>query len=140
MLIMTTRLTSLLSATLLAASLAACSASGSATTTIEDSSLVIDNQSSFVIEEVYLTGIGNSSWGPNRLGGDVLYPDETLTLGVNCGTYDALLVDEDGVDCEINNLDLCLNDAVWVIRNNTCTVFGAAAKERADEAAADAAK
>lgn len=136
---MTTRLASLLSTGLAACLLAACSAEGSVTTgPIDDSSLVIDNQSSFVIEEVYLTGVGNSSWGPNRLGGDALFPDETLTLGVSCGTYDALLVDEDGIDCEIHDLDLCLNDAVWVIRNNTCTVFGAAAKARAEKAAAEA--
>lgn len=137
---MTTRLTSLLTTGLAACLFAACSASGSGSIgPIEDSSLVVDNQSDFVIEEVYLTSVGNPSWGPNRLGGDALFPDETLTLGVSCGNYDALLVDEDGVDCEINNIDLCLNDAVWVIRNNTCTVFGAAAKERAEKAAADAA-
>ncbi len=132
---MTIRLSSLLS-TGLALALSACSGGGT-TTVIEDSSLVIDNQSDFVIEEVYLTSVGHASWGPNRLGGDVLFPDETLTLGVNCGTYDALLVDEAGVDCEIDNLDLCLNDAVWVIRNTTCNVFGAAARERAANDAAE---
>ncbi len=136
---MTTRLASLLSTGLLSCVLAACSAEGSITTgPIDDSSLRVQNQSDFVIEEVYLTSVGSSTWGPNRLGGDALFPDETLTLGVSCGNYDALLVDEDGIDCEIRNLDLCLNDALWVIRNNTCTVFGAAAKERAEKAAADA--
>ncbi len=135
--LMTTRLSSLCAT--LALSLVAACGGGGTTTVIEDSSLVVDNQSDFVIEEVYLTGVGNASWGPNRLAGDVLYPDETLTLGVTCGTYDALLVDEDGIDCEINSIDLCLNDAVWVIRNNTCTVFGVAAKERAEKAAAEAA-
>ena len=136
MVIMTTRLTSFLSSCLVAFSLAACGGGGGTTTVIEDSRLVIDNQSSFVIDEVFLTNVNSSSWGPNRLGGDVLFPGETLTLGVNCGFYDALLVDEDGVDCELHDLDLCLNDAVWVIRNNTCTVFGAAAQERAEKAAA----
>jgi hypothetical protein len=135
---MTTRLTSLLSSSLLALSLAACSTGDDGIGVIEDSSLAVDNQSSFVIDEVYLTNVNSSSWGPNRLGGDVLFPGETLTLGVDCGFYDALLVDEDGVDCELHDLDLCLNDAVWVIRNNTCTVFGAAAKERAEAAAAAA--
>jgi hypothetical protein len=121
---------------------AACGGGGSGSVIIDDSpdsSLVVDNQSDFAITELYLTSVNSGSWGPNLLRGDVLLPDENLTLGVDCGFYDALLVDEDGVDCEIDDLDLCLNDAVWVIRNNTCNVFGAAAKERAEKAAAEAA-
>lgn len=138
---LTTRLASIF-ATSLALSLAACGG-GSGTVVIDDSpdsSLVVDNQSDFAIEELYLTSVNSGSWGPNLLRGDVLLPDENITLGVDCGFYDALLIDEDGVDCEIDDLDLCLNDAVWVIRNNTCSVFGAAAKERAEKAAAEAAQ
>jgi hypothetical protein len=127
----------------LSLSLAACGGGGSADVIVDDSpdsSLVVDNQSDFAIEELYLTSVNSGSWGPNLLRGDVLLPDENITLGVDCGFYDALLVDEDGVDCELDDLDLCLNDAVWVIRNNTCSVFGAAAKQKAaDKAAADAA-
>lgn len=95
-----------------------------------DATLLVDNQSDYAIVELYLTDVGSSSWGPNLLGGDILLPDETITLGVECGFYDALLVDEDDVECEINDLDLCLNDADWVIRNNTCAVFGAAKQAR----------
>jgi hypothetical protein len=137
---MTTRLSPLLFTGLAVAalSLAACGGDDS-TVVIGGSSLVIDNQSDFVIEEVFLTSVDSTDWGPNRLRGDVLFPGETLTLGVGCGFFDALLVDEEGVDCELHDLDLCLNDAVWVIRNNTCTVFGAAAKKRAEKAAAEAA-
>ena len=60
------------------------------------------------------------------LDGDGLAPGESLVLGIDCGTYDALLIDEQGVDCQINDIDLCLDDANWIIRNNTCGVFGAA--------------
>jgi len=135
--------TRLLASALLASalSLAACGGGGG-TVVVEDSpdaALVVDNQSDFVIEELYLTDVNSSSWGPNLLFGDILLPDETITLGVDCGFYDALLVDEDGVDCELFDLDLCLDSAVWAIRNNTCSVFGAAAKERAEQAAAEAA-
>lgn len=97
---------------------------------IADASLRVVNDSDYVIEEIYLTDVGSSTWGINLLRGDVLFPDEELLLGVQCDTYDALVVDEDGVDCEISNVNLCLNDATWVIRNNTCSVFGVAAKER----------
>jgi len=133
------RPTSLVCSALISLSLAACGGGGSADVIIDDSpdsSLVVDNQSDFAITELYLTSVNSGSWGPNLLRGDVLLPDENVTLGVDCGFYDALLVDEDGVDCEIDDLDLCLNDAVWVIRNNTCSVFGAAAKQKAAEKAA----
>jgi hypothetical protein len=93
---------------------------------IADSSLLVSNESDYTIIEIYLTEIDDPDWGPNLLRGDVLLPGEQLLLGVDCGFYDALLVDEEDVECEIRDLDLCLNDADWVIRNTTCDVFGAA--------------
>jgi hypothetical protein len=118
------------------ASLAAITGCTSDDDFVADASLLVVNDSDFVIEQIYLTDVGNPSFGPNLLAGDVLFPDEQLLLGVNCGFYDALIVDEDGVECEINDIDLCLNDATWTIRNNTCSVFGIAAKERAEKASA----
>ena len=94
-----------------------------------DASLLVVNDSDYVITDIYLTEIDNPDWGPNRLRGDVLLPGEELLLGVQCDFYDALLIDEDGVECELFDLDLCLNDADWVIRNNTCSVFGATAQK-----------
>ena len=108
---------------------------GTDTTVIPEASLTVSNQSDFALTEIYLTDVGNPSWGRNLLRGDVLLPGEELTLGVLCDTYDALIVDEAGVDCEINNVNLCLNDAVWVIRNNTCPVFGMAKQAREQAAA-----
>ena len=121
---------------LLVAGAAACT--GSATVEVEPTpgaSLTVVNDSDFVIYEIYLTETDNPDWGPNLLRGDVLFPDEELVLGVPCDFYDALLTDEDGVDCEVHDIDLCLNDAVWVIRYSTCTVFEAEAKRRAEAAA-----
>ncbi|MBA3451984.1 MAG: hypothetical protein H0T42_02670 [Deltaproteobacteria bacterium] len=119
---------------------AACSVQGDGgviVDDVDDASLRVVNDSDFVIEEIYLTDVGSPTWGPNLLRGDVLFPDEEILLGVRCSRYDVLVVDEDGVDCEVNSVDLCLNDATWVIQNNTCTVFEAAAKERAAKAAAE---
>jgi len=123
-------------ASLLAAlSLSACTDDGTV-----DATLTVINDSDYVIEELYLTDIGSDRWGPDLLRGDVLFPDEELTLGVDCGLYDALLVDEEGVECELEGIDLCLNDATWYIRNNTCVAFEAALKARQAAAAAEAAK
>jgi hypothetical protein len=110
-----------------------------ATGCADHATLHVHNQSDFSITEIHVTDIGNPSWGPNLLDGDTLEPGESLTLGVACGTYDALLVDEQGVDCEIHDIDLCLNHADWIIRNNTCGVFGEAKAAR-EAAAAKAAK
>lgn len=111
--------------------LAACLLAGGCVISSSDATLTVANESDYVIEEIYLTEVDNPSWGRNLLGGDVLFPGEEMTLGVSCDYYDALIVDEDGVECEVYDLDLCLNDALWVIRNNTCSVFNAAAKARA---------
>jgi hypothetical protein len=46
-----------------------------------------------------------------------------MTLGLDCGTYDAMLIDETGAICEIQGLDLCYENADWIIRNNSCAVF-----------------
>lgn len=131
-------LTKRLASTALASALAIAVASGCATDSGgvgPDASLLVVNDSDFAIYEIYLTEIDNPDWGPNLLRGDILLPDEDLLLGVDCDFYDALLVDEDDVECEIRDIDLCLNDATWVIRNNTCAVFEAAAKARAETAA-----
>lgn len=133
--IMLNRLASaLLTPALVAASALAVGACGGGGSSGPDATLTVTNSSDFALTEIYLTDVGNSSWGPNLISGDVLLPDEHLTLGVNCSTYDALIVDESGVDCEVDNIDLCLNNADWVITNSTCPVFGVA-KELRDSAA-----
>jgi hypothetical protein len=101
-----------------------------------DASLHVQNSSDFSIVEIRVTSVGSTTWGPNLLGGDILAPGESLTIDVTCGTYDALLVDESGVDCQLHSVDLCFGDASWIIRNNTCTVFGVAKALREAEQAA----
>lgn len=97
----------------------------------DDATLLVTNESDFVITDIYLTEVDNPDYGPNLLGNDVLLPGEDFLLGVDCDFYDALIIDEDGVECEIFDIDLCLNDADWIIRNNTCAVFEAGAAQTA---------
>jgi hypothetical protein len=123
------------------AALGAVALVGCSSSSGPDATLRVRNNSDFAITEIHVTSVGSSSWGPNLISGDVLLPDEALTVDVTCDTYDALLVDEDGVDCQLHNVDLCFSDAVWVINNQTCSVFGAAraAREAAAKAAGSAA-
>lgn len=105
---------------------------------IDDATLTVVNESDYAIERIYLTSVGSRSWGANLLSGDVLLPGEELVLGVDCGYYDARLIDEDDVECIVQDLNLCLNDATWFIYNDTCEAFELAAKAR--KAAAEAAE
>jgi hypothetical protein len=101
-----------------------------------EAQLHVHNTSSFSIVEIHVTSVGSTTWGPDLISGNALDPGETLTIDVSCDFYDALLVDEQGVDCQVHDIQLCGNQADWVIDNNTCTVFGAARAAR--EAAARA--
>lgn len=102
---------------------------------VVDATLTVQNRSDFAIVDIRLTPVDNPSFGPNLLGGDVLLPGEDITLGADCGTFDGRVTDEDGVQCDLFDLDLCRNDAVWVFTNQTCPVFAAARKAAAEQAA-----
>ena len=90
-----------------------------------DGTLTVENRSAFYIYELYVAPVGTVTWGPNLLAGDFLAPSEVIHVDVTCDNYDAKLIDDTGVECRVYNLDLCLNDAVWIIDNNTCSVFNA---------------
>lgn len=90
---------------------------------VTDSSLRVENRSDFEIHEMYVTPVDSSSWGPNLLDGGILYPHESMYIGVACGTYDAMLIDETGAICEVSAIDLCYEDADWIIRNSSCAIF-----------------
>jgi hypothetical protein len=91
--------------------LAACDGFGS------DSQLTVQNSSNYVLEEIYATPVDVFDWGANRLGNDVLFPGESATIELSCDVYDVLVVDELGAECLLSNLDLCFDNALWVITN-----------------------
>jgi len=79
-----------------------------------DSSLTIDNQSSYAFAEIYLSPEDSGAWGEDLLGSDVLAPGETLELSnIDCDVYDIRIVDDEGDDCVVSSVDLCLDNAVW---------------------------
>ena len=92
--------------------------------TTNDSTLTIENDSNYALKEIRVTEVDNPSWGPNLMGGDVLLPGESITVELVCNTYDVLVVDQDDFSCELNNLDLCFDDAVWPITNSTLNNCG----------------
>ena len=92
-------------------------------TACTNGSLTVTNSSDFAITEMHVTDINNVSWGPNLLAGNELLPGEHATVDTTCGTYDVMLVDETGVSCEVNSIDLCANSSDFVITNTTCAAF-----------------
>ena len=104
-----------------------------------DGTLLVVNESSFSINRLHIVPIDSPSWGSNLLGNDALQPGEEVVIGLSCDFYDALLIDDLGVECELRSVDMCFNNATFVITNNTCTVFDSAARAAANAAAGAAA-
>ena len=109
---------------------------------VTDSSLEVSNRSDFEIHEMYVTDINSPTWGDILLRGEILYPGDSMSLAISCGTYDTMLIDETDAVCEVHEVDLCFDNADWIIRNDTCRVFeearAAAAKTNAAKSATDA--
>ncbi len=81
---------------------------------LADSTLTIANESSFVFEEIRVAAIDEPTFGPNLIP-DLLFPGERVTVVLACDVYDVLIVDETGLECVLEGLDLCFDDALWVI-------------------------
>jgi hypothetical protein len=85
----------------------------------DDSSFTVRNRSDYVLVEVNLSPVDAYTWGPNLLRGDVLFPGESLTVDfIECDYYDARVIDETNVECILFGMDLCFDDALWVITNS----------------------
>lgn len=90
----------------------------------DEATLFIYNDSDYPVTEVYLAEEFEGSWGPNLIPpGIVLETGDSLEIvDIECGDYDVLIVDEFGGECELLNLDLCLNDTDFHITNSLLDV------------------
>ena len=58
---------------------------------------VVNDLGSWDIEKIYISGTDEADWGLNSLpSGTVLAPGDSIAIGVETGTYDIQLVDQDG--------------------------------------------
>jgi hypothetical protein len=84
-----------------------------------DAAVVISNQSSWQIHELYISSVDTEEWGPDQLGEKVIGTDEEFTLhSIPCDAYDVRLVDEDGDECVVNAVALCADKDAWVIQDS----------------------
>jgi hypothetical protein len=83
-----------------------------------DSSFSIENRSSFTLQEINLAPVDSLTWGRDLLAGDVLFPGETLHIEqIDCDVYDVRVEDNAGRECILVDLDLCFDDALWILDN-----------------------
>jgi len=80
--------------------------------------VTIHNNSKWDIHHFFLSASEDDEWGPDQLGDDVLESHGAFTLNaIPCDTYDVKLVDEDGDECVVEEVDICGGHDAWSITN-----------------------
>jgi hypothetical protein len=76
----------------------------------------IVNQSKWEIHHIYLSSTEDHEWGEDQLEDEILGKGDSLTLtNIPCDLYDIQVVDEDGDECVIEQVDLCGDNSYWKI-------------------------
>lgn len=89
------------------------------TASAANSSVVIKNKSDWEIHQFFLSPVDTDKWGADQLGEDVISKGDTFTLkNIPCDSYDVMLVDEDGDECVVSEVDICSGQEGWVINND----------------------
>ena len=77
--------------------------------------LTIVNQESYAITDIYLSPTGSFATTDNLLGSVPLGANESITVSVNCDTYDIEIIDDFPTDCKISSYDLCGTDDQFLL-------------------------
>jgi hypothetical protein len=76
------------------------------------------NKSDWEIHHFFLSSTDEDEWGPDQLGDEVIGTDESFTLkNIPCDSYDVKLIDEDGDECVVDDVDICGGAESWTITN-----------------------
>lgn len=74
------------------------------------------NQSKWEIHHLFLSSSTEEEWGPDQLEDEILTKGDSITITqIPCDTYDVKVVDEDGDECIIEEVDLCRDHSFWKI-------------------------
>jgi hypothetical protein len=99
-------------------SLAALTLPADANAAGKKAAVKVVNKSDWEIHHFFLSSTGEDEWGPDQLGDEVIGKDESFTLkSIPCDSYDVKLVDEDGDECVVDDVDICGGAASWTITN-----------------------
>lgn len=91
----------------------------------QDTKVKIVNKSDLNIDHIYFSSPDKNTWDEDDVLGDdeVLQPNESIIVLVECGTWDVKLVLEDGGTCLGYDEHIC-NNEVWEITNADCNGDG----------------
>jgi hypothetical protein len=72
------------------------------------STVKVVNKSDWEIHQFFVSSSEEEDWGPDQLGEEVIATGESFELrNIPCDTYDVMLVDEDGDECIVEEIELC---------------------------------
>lgn len=90
--------------------------------------ITIANNSDYDIHHLFLAPVHSNSWGPDQLGDHVIESGKSFTLqNIPCDDYDIKLVDDEGDECVVEDVELCKSDNIWKVTNRElekCTGWG----------------
>jgi hypothetical protein len=77
-------------------------------------SVKIINDTDWRLDQLHFAPSDSDDWGPDQLGKGVLTKGQTFTLtNIPCDTYDVKVVDEDGDECVVEQVDVCKGAYEW---------------------------
>ena len=89
-----------------------------ASTAGKKSDVTVVNKSAWEIHHLYLSAADQNEWGPDQLGEEVIGTGDSFKImGVPCDQYDVRLVDEDGDECMVFDVDICGSNEKWEIES-----------------------
>ncbi|MBA3503066.1 MAG: hypothetical protein H0T65_22075 [Deltaproteobacteria bacterium] len=84
--------------------------------------MALHNASKYDIYSIQLSPSDQVAWGANLIEGDVLMHGEDAQLAVfDCKKYDLRMIDDENVECVIDDIDLCFEDKKWTINDSVLT-------------------
>ena len=87
-----------------------------ATAQSSETTFTVFNNSSYTINNLYVSPSGDSNWENDRLGNRYFQPNYRFDLSIDPGYYDVKMVDEDGDTCVVNHVNFT-DGGTWTITN-----------------------
>jgi hypothetical protein len=82
----------------------------------QKASIKVVNQSKWEIHHLFVSPTGEDNWGPDQLRDETIGTGESFTLtNIDCDDYDIKVIDEDGDECVIENVNMCGDHSIWKI-------------------------
>ncbi|MBT9559265.1 MAG: hypothetical protein IV100_24740 [Myxococcales bacterium] len=88
------------------------------------------NESDWALNNLFMSPANETEWGPDQLGDELIKKGGTFTLSkIPCDIYDVKLVDEDGDECVVEDVNVCGGKETWTITSKDLLKCQEASKE-----------